>query len=77
RIKIKPEERKVNFVDYKYRKLFKYRPLGQNKAFRGPLGIPRVLNMYDNYPLWHTFFTDLCFRVELSSRSKKQIYEQG
>lgn len=55
RIKIKREERKVNLVDYKYRKLFKYRPLRENKAFRGRLGIPRVLNMYENYPLWHTF----------------------
>ena len=77
RIKIKREERKVNLVDYKYRKLFKYRPLRENKAFRGRLGIPRVLNMYENYPLWHTFFTDLGFRVELSPRSNKQIYEQG
>lgn len=77
RIKIKREERKANLVDYKYRKLFKYRPLRENKAFRGRLGIPRVLNMYENYPLWHTFFTDLGFRVELSPRSNKQIYEQG
>ncbi len=67
----------MNLVDYKYRKLFKYRPLRENKAFRGRLGIPRVLNMYENYPLWHTFFTDLGFRVELSPRSNKQIYEQG
>lgn len=55
RIKIKREERKVNLVDYKYRKLFKYRPLRESKAFRGRVGIPRVLNMYENYPLWHTF----------------------
>ncbi|MGH2096054.1 acyl-CoA dehydratase activase-related protein, partial [Enterococcus faecalis] len=34
-------------------------------------------NMYENYPLWHTFFTDLGFRVELSPPSNKQIYEQG
>ena len=42
RIKIKREERKVNLVDYKYRKLFKYRPLRESKAFRGRVGIPRV-----------------------------------
>ena len=77
RIKVKKEDRKVNLVDYKYRKLFKYRPLKEKDAVHGRVGIPRVLNMYENYPLWHTFFTDLGFRVELSPRSNKELYEQG
>lgn len=77
RIKVKREDRRVNLVDYKYRKLFKYRPLKEKEAVRGRIGIPRVLNMYENYPLWHTFFTDLGFRVELSPRSSKELYEQG
>ncbi|EOH86613.1 2-hydroxyacyl-CoA dehydratase [Enterococcus pallens] len=77
RIKIKREDRKVNLVDYKYRRLFKYRPLRKKEVTRGSVGIPRVLNMYENYPLWHTFFTDLGFRVELSPRSNKELYEQG
>lgn len=77
RIKVKREDRKVNLVDYKYRKLFKYRPLKEKDAIYGRIGIPRVLNMYENYPLWHTFFTDLGFRVELSPRSNKELYEQG
>lgn len=33
--------------------------------------------MYENYPLWHTFFSDLGFRVKLSPRSNKELYEQG
>ncbi|MGM0215153.1 acyl-CoA dehydratase activase-related protein [Enterococcus sp. AZ109] len=77
RIKIKREDRKVNLIDYKYRRLFKYRPLRKKDVTRGTVGIPRVLNMYENYPLWHTFFTDLGFRVELSPRSNKELYEQG
>ncbi|MEO1768153.1 2-hydroxyacyl-CoA dehydratase [Candidatus Enterococcus ferrettii] len=77
RIKIKREDRKVNLIDYKYRRLFKYRPLRKKEVTRGTVGIPRVLNMYENYPLWHTFFTDLGFRVELSPRSNKELYEQG
>lgn len=77
RIKVKREDRRVNLVDYKYRKLFKYRPLKEKEAIHGRIGIPRVLNMYENYPLWHTFFTDLGFRVELSPRSNKELYEQG
>lgn len=76
-IKIKREDKKVNLVDYKYRRLFKYRPLRKKAAVRGEIGIPRVLNMYENYPLWHTFFSDLGFRVTLSPRSNKELYEQG
>ena len=77
RIKIKKEDRKTNLVDYKYRRLFKYRSLRKKEATRGIVGIPRVLNLYENYPLWHTFFTELGFRVELSPRSNKELYEQG
>ena len=77
RIKVKREDKKVNLVDYKYRRLFKYRPLLKKEAVRGEIGIPRVLNMYENYPLWHTFFSDLGFRVKLSPRSNKELYEQG
>ncbi len=77
RIKIKKEDKKINLVDYKYRRLFKYRPLRKKEAVNGIIGIPRVLNMYENYPLWHTFFSDLGFRVTLSPRSNKELYEQG
>lgn len=77
RIKVKKEDRKVNLVDYKYKRLFKYRPLRKKDAVRGVIGIPRVLNMYENYPLWHTLFTDLGFRVQLSPRSNKDLYEKG
>ncbi|MGX7350986.1 2-hydroxyglutaryl-CoA dehydratase activator [Enterococcus canis] len=75
-IKIKREDRRVNLVDYKYKRLFKYRPLRKDVKY-GEIGIPRVLNMYENYPLWHTFFTELGFRVVLSPRSNKELYEQG
>ncbi|MDR2163923.1 MAG: 2-hydroxyacyl-CoA dehydratase [Clostridiales Family XIII bacterium] len=44
---------------------------------RGVIGIPRVLNMHENYPFWHTFFTRLGFGVMLSPPSSKRIYEQG
>lgn len=66
-----------NLYDYKYRRIFNYRSLPKNEAKRGTVGIPRVLNMYENYPFWHTLFTDLGFRVELSPRSSKKIYEKG
>ena len=76
-IAIKRENQRINLVDYKYRRLFKYRSLTLKKAPRGTIGIPRVLNMYENYPLWHTLFTELGFRVVLSPQSRKEIYENG
>ncbi|RNC28925.1 MAG: 2-hydroxyisocaproyl-CoA dehydratase activator [Candidatus Dichloromethanomonas elyunquensis] len=66
-----------NLFAYKYERLFNYRPLTKDKAFRGEIGIPRVLNMYEHYPFWFTVFTELGFRVILSSRSSKKIFELG
>jgi predicted CoA-substrate-specific enzyme activase len=66
-----------NLFDYKYNRLFQYNPLSREEAVRGVVGIPRVLNMYENYPFWFTFFTNLGFRVELSSESSNKIYEKG
>ena len=56
-----------NVYEQKYARLFGYyRPLDEEKAEHGRIGIPRVLNMYEDYPFWFTFFTELGFRVELS-----------
>ncbi|MBM6800308.1 2-hydroxyglutaryl-CoA dehydratase, partial [Coprobacillus cateniformis] len=63
--------------DYKYRRVFNYRSLSEEEALRGMVGIPRALNMYENYPFWHTLLTELKFRVILSARSSKAIYEKG
>lgn len=70
-------DRGPNFFDYKYQRLFEYKPLSIEKAFRGTIGIPRVLNIYENYPFWYRFFTDLGYRVELSKRSSKEVYSKG
>ena len=66
-----------NLYEYKYKRLFSYQPLEVEKAFRSSVGLPRVLNMYENYPLWFTFFTELGYRVVLSDESSKQLYEKG
>ena len=66
-----------NLFDWKYRRLFSYKPLKAADAPRGDVGLPRVLNMYENYPLWFTFFTKLGFRVRLSPRSTRAVYEMG
>nr|WP_302595151.1 2-hydroxyacyl-CoA dehydratase [uncultured Cellulosilyticum sp.] len=66
-----------NLFDYKYGLLFEREILSEAEAKRGTIGIPRVLNMYEDYPFWHAFFTTLSFHIELSSRSNKKIYEKG
>ena len=66
-----------NMYSWKYDRLFDYEPLSEDKAFRGVIGIPRVLNMYENYPLWFTMLTKLGFRVVLSDHSNRNIYEKG
>lgn len=66
-----------NMYDYKYKRLFEYKPLPKEQAYRGTVGIPRVLNIYENYPFWFTYFTSLGFRVVLSPQSSKKIYEDG
>ena len=73
----KKKENVPNLYDYKYKKIFAYKPLKIEEATRGIIGIPRVLNMYENYPFWFTFFTELKFRVQLSARSSKKIFELG
>ena len=67
-----------NLFEYKLKRIFKhYVPLNEDTAIRGTVGIPRVLNMYENYPFWFTFFTELGYRVVLSPESNRKIYELG
>lgn len=66
-----------NLYQYKNLRTFQYKPLPLEDAKRGIIGIPRVLNMYENYPFWFTLLTELGFRVELSGISGKKIYEKG
>ena len=66
-----------NMYEYKYNRLFGYESIPLEKAKRGVIGIPRVLNMYEDYPFWHTFFTNLGFSVVLSENSNRKIYEKG
>lgn len=75
--KEKDESDLPDLYDYKYRRLFSYQSLPESSLNRGTVGIPRVLNMFENYPFWHTFFTKLKFRVMLSPTSSKEIYESG
>jgi len=66
-----------NMYDWKYKRIFGYRRLTEARATRGDIGIPRVLNMYENYPFWFTLLTHLGFRVMVSQRSNHDLFEAG
>ena len=66
-----------NLFDYKKERMFDYEPLAPEKAMRGIIGIPRVLNMYENFPFWAIFFKELGYSVMLSPISSRKIYEMG
>ncbi|MCL1879982.1 MAG: acyl-CoA dehydratase activase-related protein [Actinomycetia bacterium] len=72
-----------NLFTYKRQRLFDgpsdtpYLPLDPASAPRPTIGIPRVLNAYENYPFWFTFFTTLGFSVQLSEETRKSTYEAG
>ncbi len=66
-----------NLFEYKNNRYFGFTPLTDEEATRGAVGIPRVLNMYENYPFWFTFFTKLGYKVVLSPASTHKIYELG
>ena len=62
---------------WKLKRIFDYEPLPESEAPRGVLGLPRVLNMYENYPYWAVFFRELGFRAVLSPLSSRSIFELG
>ena len=76
-ISIDKKESLPNLYKYKTKRVFDYKPLSLNEAKRGIIGIPRVLNMYEDFPFWFTFFKELGYRVVLSGISSKKIYELG
>ncbi len=71
------QERLPNLYNYKRERTFAYESLSEDEAKHGIIGLPRVLNIYENYPFWHTLFTDLGFRVVVSDVSSHAMYEKG
>ncbi|MBR3068895.1 MAG: 2-hydroxyacyl-CoA dehydratase, partial [Lachnospiraceae bacterium] len=75
--KKKNKDNLPNLYEYKYDRIFGYIPKHGDEAPRGRVGLPRVLNMFENYPFWFTFFTDLGYEVVLSPTSNRKLYEMG
>ena len=70
---VKNKDHIPNLFEYKYHRMFDYEPLAPENAPRGVVGIPRVLNMYENFPFWATFFKELGYSVMLSPKSSHKI----
>ena len=66
-----------NLFDYKYKRTFAYKPRKKDQAPRGVIGIPRALNMYEDFPFWFTLFDALGFSVQVSGRSSHALFEDG
>ncbi|MDR1753902.1 MAG: 2-hydroxyacyl-CoA dehydratase [Eubacterium sp.] len=66
-----------NLYAWKYKRVFDYQPLPPETAKRGIVGIPRVLGLYENYPFWFSFFSELGYSVKLSPNSSREIYDMG
>ncbi|MCK5387841.1 MAG: 2-hydroxyacyl-CoA dehydratase [Candidatus Izimaplasma sp.] len=65
-----------NLYLYKYDKITSYIS-NKDKLYKAKIGIPLVLNMYENIPFWFTFFDALGYEIVYSNRSSKTIYELG
>ena len=66
-----------NLFEFKEKLLFDREVLSEEEAKYGTVGIPRALNMYENYPFWHCFFTTLGYRVVLSDPSTRSTFQKG
>ncbi len=64
----------LNMYEYKLQLLDSYKPI---EGVRGKLGIPMGLNMFELYPFWYRFFTELKFEVHKSPYSTRKIYQRG
>jgi len=49
----------------------------ENHIDRHTIGIPRVLNMFENYPFWFSLLSQSGFNVKLSDPSSFQRYEKS
>lgn len=66
-----------NGFDLKNNILFDQKVKPENIQVGKTIGIPRVLNMFDNYPFWHTLLTECGFNVRLSPESTYPLYQKG
>lgn len=72
-----PLSKGLNIFDYKQQLLFNKKSKNIKLSNNTRIGIPRVLNMYENYPFWRTLLSNCGFQVVLSDESSHQLYKKG
>lgn len=70
----KSQSSELNMYALKLKMLEEYKPV---EGLRGKLGMPMALNMFEMYPFWYRFFTELKFEVFHSPFSTRKIYQRG
>ena len=74
-------EKGFNAYEYKNTLLFECNKAGETdkkeQLSKVKIGIPRVLNMFENYPFWHTLFMRCGFDAILSPESTFSLYQKG
>lgn len=73
---VSTKDQHPNLYLYKYDRILSYQS-DPTKSYKGKIGIPLVLNMYENIPFWWTFFDYLGYQIVYSDRSSKDLYELG
>ncbi|WP_294664205.1 acyl-CoA dehydratase activase [uncultured Ruminococcus sp.] len=70
----KSQSNELNMYAQKLKMLEEYKPV---EGLRGKLGMPMALNMFEMYPFWYRFFTELKFEVFHSPFSTRKLYQRG
>jgi len=69
-------ESRFNFYQYKQDLLFNRSRTRVERPLL-TIGMPRVLNIFENFPFWHTLLTSCGIDVRLSSPSTMKLAEKG
>jgi predicted CoA-substrate-specific enzyme activase len=68
--------RGTSLTDHKLELLFD-RSTEPSSPARLTLGLPRIMNLYENFPFWNTLLVECGFKVQLSDTSNPQLYARG
>ncbi len=72
---LKVPRNRTDVYEFKYQKLLSLPQETEGK--RGTVGLPLQLVMYEQLPLWTTFFEICGFQVMLSEKSSRELYFKG
>jgi len=72
----KAERQGISLPAQKYKLLFD-RKMEPESIPRLTIGIPRVLNQFENFPFWNTLFVECGIKVQLSASSSNAVFQKG